>query len=110
MSGGVPHPTLGGTPFNTWIEGEGVVTSSQVVFYSLNRNGYGKVIFSVSLLTSHVGGDPIPGTGGGVLCYVVGGMFIWFTQVDILVQICCYLFVFAVFRSIFRTSIKIIIQ
>ena len=56
---GGPHPMWGG-PHSTLElgEGEGVVTLSQVAFYCLNMNGYGNVIFSVSLLTSQVGGTP----------------------------------------------------
>ena len=56
---GGPHSTL------ELGEGDRVVTLSQVDFYHLNMNGYGNVIFSVSLLTSQVGGggwDPIPCT------------------------------------------------
>ena len=57
-------------------EGEGVVTLSQVAFYSLNRNGYGNIIFSVSLLISEVGvggWDPIP--CGGTPSLVHEGVF-----------------------------------
>ena len=64
--GGVgPHPTWG-DPIQLLNWGEGVVTLSHVTFYRLNMNGYGNVIFSVSLLTSQVGGggwDPIPHGG-----------------------------------------------
>ena len=58
--------------------GGGVVTLSQVAFYGLNRNGYGNVIFSVSLLTSQVGVGPHSmlelGGGGG---NIIPGCFLW---------------------------------
>ena len=70
--GGAPSH-MGGTPFNSWIGGEEVVTLSQVAFYHLNMNGYRNVIFSVSLLTSKVGGwDPIP-CGGTPFNSWIGG-------------------------------------
>ena len=73
--GGVgPHPMCGGDPIQllNWGEGEGVVTLFQVAFYHLNMNGYGNIIFSVSLFTSQVGGwDPIP-HGGDPIPHGVG--------------------------------------
>ena len=82
--GGVgPHPTWGG-PYSTLELGGGggnIITLSQVAFYHLNMNGYGNIIFSVSLLTSQVGGwDPIPHGGtpshvGGTPSLVHEGVF-----------------------------------
>ena len=66
VGGWDPIP-CGGTPFNAWIGGEGGEGGNIIpgCFYGLNRNGYGNVIFSVSLLTFQVG------VGGGTPC---GGM------------------------------------
>ena len=64
-------PMSGGDPIQHLDWGEGGWGGNIIpgCFYGLNRNGYGNVIFSVSLLTFHVGGGwgPIPGTVGGVL-------------------------------------------
>ena len=59
----------------SWGEGDEVVTLSQVAFYGLNKNGYWNVIFSVSLLTSQVGGGGTPSHVGGTPSLVHEGVF-----------------------------------
>ena len=114
-----PHPTWGG-PIQCLDWGEGVVKLSHIVF-SLNRNGYGNVIFSISLLTSevgvgpHMGGwDPIPHGGVGPhpryrrgCSLICGRRYLYLVHTG--GHYCSNMLPFCL-CCIFRSSIKIIIQ